>query len=119
LVREPANWVTASNPDGALIPPNLGPGQFGWSGVLRGAAVVFFAYIGFDAVSTANANDRKRQKGADDDLLACEVVGTDLVWCIRHNLLAGEDTGLYELADLVMAHIKLCGRIPHPASPHH
>jgi basic amino acid/polyamine antiporter, APA family len=48
-----ANWVTASNPDGALIPPNLGPGQFGWSGILRGAAVVFFAYIGFDAVSTA------------------------------------------------------------------
>jgi basic amino acid/polyamine antiporter, APA family len=48
-----ANWVTANNPDGALIPPNLGPGQFGWSGVLRGAAVVFFAYIGFDAVSTA------------------------------------------------------------------
>ncbi len=48
-----ANWVTAKNPDGALIPPNLGPGQFGWSGVIRGAAVVFFAYIGFDAVSTA------------------------------------------------------------------
>jgi basic amino acid/polyamine antiporter, APA family len=48
-----ANWVTASNPDGALIPPSLGPGQFGWSGILRGAAVVFFAYIGFDAVSTA------------------------------------------------------------------
>ena len=48
-----ANWVDASNPDGAFIPPNAGPGQFGLSGVLRGAAVVFFAYIGFDAVSTA------------------------------------------------------------------
>ncbi|GKQ49526.1 amino acid transporter [Bradyrhizobium sp. Ce-3] len=48
-----ANWVTASNPEGALIPPNAGPGVFGWSGVIRGAAVVFFAYIGFDAVSTA------------------------------------------------------------------
>jgi APA family basic amino acid/polyamine antiporter len=37
-----------------FIPPNLGPfGQFGWSGVLRGAGVMFFAYIGFDAVSTA------------------------------------------------------------------
>ena len=47
------NWVTAGNPEGAFIPPNLGPGIFGWSGVLRGAAVVFFAYIGFDAVSTA------------------------------------------------------------------
>lgn len=48
-----ANWVTASNPEGAFIPPNAGAGVFGWSGVVRGAAVVFFAYIGFDAVSTA------------------------------------------------------------------
>jgi APA family basic amino acid/polyamine antiporter len=48
-----ANWVTPSNPQGAFIPPNAGTGVFGWSGVLRGAAVVFFAYIGFDAVSTA------------------------------------------------------------------
>jgi APA family basic amino acid/polyamine antiporter len=49
----PDNWVTTANPDGSFIPPNLGLGQYGWSGVLRGAAVVFFAYIGFDAVSTA------------------------------------------------------------------
>jgi APA family basic amino acid/polyamine antiporter len=37
-----------------FIPPNTGAfGEFGWSGVLRGAGVMFFAYIGFDAVSTA------------------------------------------------------------------
>ena len=37
-----------------FIPPNTGEfGHFGWSGVLRGAGVMFFAYIGFDAVSTA------------------------------------------------------------------
>jgi basic amino acid/polyamine antiporter, APA family len=48
-----ANWVTSGNPAGAFIPPNAGVGVYGWSGVLRGAAVVFFAYIGFDAVSTA------------------------------------------------------------------
>src|ERR1700719_181548 len=46
------NWVTAGNPEGHFIPPNAGFGDFGWSGVVRGAAVVFFAYIGFDAVST-------------------------------------------------------------------
>jgi APA family basic amino acid/polyamine antiporter len=57
-----ANWITTSNPEGHFIPPNQGPGLFGWSGVLRGAAVVFFAYIGFDAVSTAaqEANNPKR-----------------------------------------------------------
>ena len=48
-----ANWVTPSNPAGAFIPPNAGTGIFGWSGVVRGAAVVFFAYIGFDALSAA------------------------------------------------------------------
>ncbi len=48
-----ANWATSANPQGAFIPPNVGPGLYGWSGIIRGAAVVFFAYIGFDAVSTA------------------------------------------------------------------
>ncbi len=56
-----AHWVTASNPAGHFIPPNLGPGQFGVSGIVRGAAVVFFAYIGFDAVSTA-AQEAKNPK---------------------------------------------------------
>jgi APA family basic amino acid/polyamine antiporter len=42
-----ANWHP-------LIPVNRGKfGQYGWSGIVRGAAVIFFAYIGFDAVSTA------------------------------------------------------------------
>ncbi len=48
-----ANWITAGNPEGAFIPPNAGVGVYGWSGLVRGAAVVFFAYIGFDAVSAA------------------------------------------------------------------
>jgi len=48
-----SNWVTASNPHGAFIPPSAGPGRYGWGGILRGAGVVFFAYIGFDAISTA------------------------------------------------------------------
>jgi APA family basic amino acid/polyamine antiporter len=71
-----ANWVTASNPDGALIPPNLGPGQFGWSGILRGAAVVFFAYIGFDAVSTAAQEARNPQRDMPIGILGSLVVCT-------------------------------------------
>jgi basic amino acid/polyamine antiporter, APA family len=54
-----SNWVTPGNPTGAFIPPAMGQGQYGWSGIVRGAAVVFFAYIGFDAVSTA-AQEAKR-----------------------------------------------------------
>lgn len=45
-----------------FIPPNNGVwGEFGWSGVLRGAGIIFFAYIGFDAVSTA-AQETKNPK---------------------------------------------------------
>ncbi len=57
-----AHWVTPNNPGASFIPPNQGTGVYGWSGILRGAAVVFFAYIGFDAVSTAaqEAKDPKR-----------------------------------------------------------
>jgi APA family basic amino acid/polyamine antiporter len=57
-----SNWVTPNNPMGAFIPPNVGPGQFGWSGIVSGAAVVFFAYIGFDAVSTAAQEARNPQR---------------------------------------------------------
>jgi APA family basic amino acid/polyamine antiporter len=73
-----ANWVTASNPAGAFIPPNTGPGVFGWSGVLRGAAVVFFAYIGFDAVSTAAQEARVPNRdmpiGIMGSLIICTVL---------------------------------------------
>jgi basic amino acid/polyamine antiporter, APA family len=73
-----ANWVTAGNPERHFIPPNAGSGQYGWSGILRGAAVVFFAYIGFDAVSTAaqEANNPKRDMpiGILGSLAICTVL---------------------------------------------
>ncbi|VTZ25461.1 Methylthioribose transporter [Methylocella tundrae] len=73
-----SNWATASNPSGAFIPPNAGPGEYGWSGVIRGAAVVFFAYIGFDAVSTAAQEAKNPQRdmpiGILGSLLICTVL---------------------------------------------
>ena len=46
-----------------FLPPNTGNfGEFGWSGVMRGAAIMFFAYIGFDAVSTAAQEARDPQR---------------------------------------------------------
>jgi APA family basic amino acid/polyamine antiporter len=46
-----------------FIPPNTGTfGHFGWSGILRGAGVMFFAYIGFDAVSTAAQEAKNPQR---------------------------------------------------------
>ncbi|MDP9224057.1 MAG: amino acid permease, partial [Actinomycetota bacterium] len=46
-----------------FIPANTGSfGHFGWSGVLRGAGVMFFAYVGFDAVSTAAQEAKNPQR---------------------------------------------------------
>jgi APA family basic amino acid/polyamine antiporter len=53
-----------------FIPPALGPGQFGWSGVVRGAGVIFFAYIGFDAVSTAAQEAKNPQRDMPIGMLA-------------------------------------------------
>ncbi|GAB3754611.1 amino acid permease [Lysobacter olei] len=50
-----ANWQP-------FIPANEGPGKFGWEGVLRGASMVFFAYIGFEAVSVAAQESHNPQK---------------------------------------------------------
>jgi APA family basic amino acid/polyamine antiporter len=72
------HWVTPGNPEGAFIPPHAGPGQYGWSGVLRGAAVVFFAYIGFDAVSTAAQEARNPQRDMPIGILGSLVICTIL-----------------------------------------
>ena len=52
------------NPDlwHPFIPPNEGPEKYGWSGIMRAATLVFFAYIGFEATSTAaqEANNPQR-----------------------------------------------------------
>ncbi len=57
-----AAYVRAENLT-PLIPPNTGEfGSFGWSGVLRGTAIIFFAFIGFDAVSTAAQETRNPQR---------------------------------------------------------
>jgi basic amino acid/polyamine antiporter, APA family len=73
-----ANWITASNPEGAFIPPNAGVGIYGWSGVVRGAAVVFFAYIGFDAVSTAAQEAKNPKRDMPIGILGSLIVCTAL-----------------------------------------
>lgn len=62
-----------------FIPQNTGVfGEYGWSGVLRGAAIVFFAFLGFDAISTAaqeTKNPRRNMPiGILGSLLICTVL---------------------------------------------
>lgn len=62
-----------------LIPENTGKfGSFGWSGIIRAAAVVFFAYIGFDAVSTAAQETKNPKKSMPIGILGSLAICTVL-----------------------------------------
>ena len=80
---KPANHVP-------FIPPNTGTfGEFGWSGIVRAAGVIFFAYIGFDAVSTA-AQEAKNPKRD----MPIGIIGSLIVCTILYVLFAYVMTGL-------------------------
>jgi APA family basic amino acid/polyamine antiporter len=72
-----------------FIPPNTGEfGKFGWSGIARGAAVIFFAYIGFDAVSTAAQESKNPQKDMPLGILGSLAICT-VLYIVTALLLTG------------------------------
>ncbi|MBZ5603793.1 MAG: amino acid permease [Acidobacteriia bacterium] len=82
-----------------FIPPNRGKfGEFGWSGVVRGAGRIFFAYIGFDAVSTA-AQETKNPKRD----MPIGILGSLGVCTILYILYGFVLTGLVNYKDLNVA----------------
>ena len=66
-----ANWHP-------FVPPSIAPGEFGWGGVLRAAGVIFFAYIGFDAVSTAAQEAKNAQRDMPIGILGSLAICTVL-----------------------------------------
>jgi APA family basic amino acid/polyamine antiporter len=61
------------------IPPNTGEyGVFGWSGVLQGAAIIFFSYIGFDAAATTARETRNPQRDLPIGILSALLISTVL-----------------------------------------
>ena len=82
-----------------FIPENTGTfGEFGWSGVLRGAGVVFFAFIGFETVSTAAGETKDPQRDAPVGLLGSLAVSTLLYVAVAAVL-----TGLVPYRELNVA----------------
>nr|WP_325310337.1 amino acid permease [Longimicrobium sp.] len=72
-----------------FIPPNTGDfGAFGWSGVMRGAAVMFFAYVGFDAVSTAAQEAKNPQRDLPFGILASLAICT-VIYILVATVLIG------------------------------
>ncbi|HYG05071.1 MAG TPA: amino acid permease [Stenotrophomonas sp.] len=77
----PANWHP-------FIPENTAPGVFGWSGVFRAASIVFFAYIGFDAVSTSAGETKDPQRNMPIGILGSLAVCT-IIYIIVCAVLTG------------------------------
>lgn len=73
-----------------FIPENTGvSGEFGWSGILRASGIIFFAYIGFDAVSTATQESKNPQRDVPIGILASLLICT-----VLYILMSGVLTGL-------------------------
>ena len=78
-----------------FIPPAEGPGRFGWDGVVAGAGIVFFAYIGFDAVSTAAQEAKNPQRD-----MPIGIIGSLLVCTLLYILVSGIATGVVPFREL-------------------
>ncbi len=82
-----------------FIPENTGQfGFYGWSGVLRGAGVIFFAYIGFDAVSTAAQESRNPQRD-----MPIGILGSLALCTVLYVLVSGVMVGLVPYKELGVA----------------
>jgi basic amino acid/polyamine antiporter, APA family len=79
-----------------FIPPNSGTfGEYGYSGILTGAAVIFFAYIGFDAVSTAAQEAKNPQRD-----MPRAIIGSLVICTVLYILVAGIMVGLVPYTQL-------------------
>jgi APA family basic amino acid/polyamine antiporter len=89
----PANHVP-------LIPANTGTfGHFGWTGVFRATGVIFFAYIGFDAVSVAAQEARNPQRD-----VPLGILGSLLICTVLYMLMSWVLTGIAPYQSLNVAH---------------
>ncbi len=107
VLRHPALAAANWHP---FIPPNTGKfGDFGLSGVARGAAVIFFAYIGFDAVSTAAQEAKNPQKDMPIGIIGSLVICTVLYILVSGLLTAVVPYTALNVADPVAIGIDATG----------
>jgi APA family basic amino acid/polyamine antiporter len=79
-----------------FIPPNTGEsGHFGWSGIVRAAGVVFFAFIGFDAVSTAAQETKNPQRD-----MPIGIIGSLAVCTLLYVLFSYTLTGIVNYKEM-------------------
>lgn len=81
-------YITTDNWGGSFIPASEGSFKYGWSGIFRGAGLVFFAYIGFDAVSTAAQEARNPQRDMPIGIIGSLLICT-LLYCLAALVMTG------------------------------
>jgi APA family basic amino acid/polyamine antiporter len=93
------------------IPPAEDTGRYGWSGILRAAGIIFFAYIGFDAVSTAAQEAKNPQRD-----MPIGIIGSLALCTVLYILYAHVLTGVVNYKDLLTAAplAVALDRIPYP-----
>lgn len=92
-----------------FIPPALGTGQFGLGGIAAGAASIFFAYIGFDAVSTAAQEAKNPQRDMPIGILGSLLVCTFLYIAVSLVLTGLVSYHALDVADPVAVGIDATG----------
>jgi len=94
-----------------FIPPNTGEfGHYGWSGILRGAGVIFFSYIGFDAVSTAAQEAKNPQKDMPVGILGSLAICTVLYIVVAALLTRLVPYQLLNVPDPVVVGVRATGQ---------
>jgi len=80
--------LSTDNWGGKFIPDSEGWFKYGWSGIFRGAGLVFFAYIGFDAVSTAAQEAKNPQRDMPIGIIGSLAICT-LLYCLAGFVMTG------------------------------
>ena len=86
-----ANWTP-------YVPPSQGPRTYGWDGIVAAGGVIFFAYIGFDAVSTAAQEAKNPQRD-----MPIGILGSLVICTILYILVSGIMTGIVDYPRLNVA----------------
>jgi APA family basic amino acid/polyamine antiporter len=100
----PSNWHP-------YIPANTGTfGHFGWSGVMQGAGIIFFSYVGFDTASTTALEARNPQRD-----LPLGIMGTLIISTVLYMAMAAVITGMISYTHLNVAAPVAAALDAHPA----
>jgi len=103
MALHPANWTP-------FIPPSQGGFRFGVAGIFRAASVIFFAYVGFEAVSTASSEARNPRRDVPIGIIGALVVCTAIYLCVATVLIGVVPYSKLDVADPIAIAVDAMGQ---------